>query len=253
MKKLLLACVTVSLTFCLYAEQVPSASVDLRITSRLPILPQEGCSGVFTVKNIGTVTFDVFTGKEWSAETTRFYRDNDDARQRVEDETVQGKQRRKDERKEVAIAYYTAVKMYPEQVRTLRPEESVTFESENFYFTLATSGWADIYKAEMYLGRDTWVPVTISPAIGYVRHVDLTESGKNNVFVFAREGTNQYLYIEADNGNFDRVGEMKLGNKPKKDREGAVTFDTTDGTKEKLTRERARQIIHEREQQKKQD
>ena len=250
MKKLLLACITVSLTFCLCAEQKPNASVDLLVTSRLPILPQEGCSGIFTVKNIGTIAFDVFTGKECSAETTRFYRDSDDERQRAEDETLRGKQRKKDERKEVTNAYYAVVEMYPEQVRTLQPGESITFESENFYFTLASSGWADIYKAEMYLGHDTWAPVTISPPIGYIRNVDLRESGKSNVFVFAREGTNQYLYVETDDGKFKRVGEMKLGSRPEKTGSDAVAFESPDGVKRTLTREQARQSIHEREQQK---
>ena len=248
MKRLLSTSIIVSFVFCLYAENKPQANVSLNVTSRLPISPGEGCSGVFTVENTGEIPFQVVTHSGWSGETTRFYRSGNEEQQQIEDEFWRGKERRKKEREEVASAYYIATEKYSETIKTLFPKETVTFECKKFYFTVSfSSAYSELYKAEMYLGNDTWVPVTISPPIGYIRHVDLRESGKDNVFVYAQEGTNQFLYLKTE-GKFERIGEMKLASKPKKE-ETAVTFDAPDGTRKKLTHTEARQIIQEREQQ----
>jgi len=256
MNKLLATSAIVSLAFFLCAENRPSADVHLRVTSSLPIPPQEGCSGIFTVTNTGTVAFAIVTDKDGSAETTRFYRESDEEHQRVEEERGYGKERKEKERREVKSTYYWGIEKYPETVKTLQPGESVSFECKGFYFTLPSLvlGWADIYKAEMYLGYDTWTPITISPPIGYIRNVEERESGKDNVFVFAREGTNQFLYLKLEDSKFKRVGEMKLGAKPQKEQdEDAVTFVSPDGETKKLTRDQARQIIREREQENQQE
>ena len=249
MKKLLLMCTVAAWVFCLYAENKPNASVHLRVTNRLPIRPQDGCSGVFTVTNIGKEAFQVFTGNGRSDWTMRFYRESDDPQQQDDKEKRHEKQREARERRDVVNLYHIAIEKYPEDIKTLRPMESTFWECDNIYFTLSLSSWSNIYKAEMYLGDDTWVPVTISPPIGYIRHVDLSESDKDNVFVFAQEGTNQFLYLKTE-GEFKRVGEMALKSTPKKvDKENAVTFVSPDGKLKKLTREQAAEIIREREQQ----
>lgn len=245
--KVLLSCIIVSLAFCSCAEQKPNASVSLRITSRLPIAPQEGCSGIFTVKNTGGVTFKVVTDKEWSSVTTRFYRGGDETEQRLEDEHWRGRQRREQERAEVASDYYFCIGQNKE-TKTLQPSESISFECKSFYFTCSfSSPYSEMYKAEMYLGKETWVPVAISPAIGFIRHVDLTESGKDNVLVYAREGTNQFLYLKTGE-KFKRVAEMKLGVKPKY-KEGVVSFISPDGSTNEITRTDALKIIKKREKE----
>ena len=243
MKRLLSMCTTVVFVFCGHAENKPNASVHLRITSRLPIAPEEGCSGVFTVKNTGDMPFKVLTAKGWSGETTRFYRGGNEEQQQEEDEFRRGKERRKSEREEVASNYDWGIEEYPETVKTLQPNETVSFECNKFYFTVSfSSPYSELYKAEMYLGDDVWVPVEISPPIGYIRHVDLRDAGKDNVFVYAQEGTNQYLYVKTGD-EFKRVSEMKLGAKPQKEKEeNAVTFELPDGTKKKLTVTEARQL-----------
>ena len=250
MKKLLLMCAVVEATFCLCAETKPNASVHLLVTSRLPIRPQEGCSGILSVTNTGMVAFSIVTAKGWSGETMLFYRGGTEEQERLQDENWGGKQWKKQAREQVKNDYYFGIEKYSETVKTLQPGEGISFESNDFYFTFSrTSSYTELYKAEMYLGHDTWVPVTISPPIGYIKHIDFSESGKDNVFVFAQEGTNQFLYLKMGE-EFKRVGEIKLDSKPKKEeREDAVTFELPDGTTKKLTRDQARQIVREREQQ----
>lgn len=228
--KVLLPCVVVSLAFCVYAEQKPNASASLRVTNRLPIAPQEGCCGIFTVKNTGGTAFKVVTDKEWTSVATRFYRVGTEEEQRLEEEHWGGKQRREQERAETANDYYFCIEKNKE-TKTLQPGESISFECKSFYFTCSfSSPYSEIYKAEMYLGEDTWIPVTISPPIGFIRHIDSMESGKNNVFVYAREGTNQFLYFKTGD-EFKRVSEMKLKSRPEKgDTDDTVTFELPDGT-----------------------
>ena len=245
MKRLVPMSVSVLLTLCVYAERQPKANVSLHVTNRLPILPQEGCSGVFTVKNTGKVPFVVVTDDDWSGATTHFYRCGNEEQQRETEDSRGGKEWREKERREVANSYYFGIKTNKKN-QTLQSGDSVTFECKKFYFSYSLlSPYLEIYKAEMYLGNDVWIPVEISPPIGYIRHVDLREAGKDNVFVYAQEGTNQYLYVKTGD-EFKRVSEMKLGAKPQKEKEeNAVTFELPDGTKKKLTREQARQIIND--------
>ena len=199
--------------------------------------------------NTGEVAFAIIPDKGWLSWVTRFYRESDEDSQRLEDAAWAGQQREKNERQEVVNAYEFGMKKHSERMTMLQPGESVFQECEGFRFTLSETGWSEIYKAEMYLGDDTWLPVTISPPIGYIRHVSLAESDKDNVFVFAQEGTNQFLYLKTE-GEFKRVGEMAVKSTPKKvDKEDAVTFVSPDGKTKKLTREQAAEIIREREQQ----
>ena len=248
MRKLLSVCATISLALGVCAENKPNASVSLHVTSRLPIAPGEGCSGVFHVKNTGDVPFVVVTDDGWSSATTWFYREGNEEQQRIEEVRGFVKQWKERGRAEAASCYYFGIKSN-KAAKTLQPNETVTFECKKFYFDAMPSTPSTIYKAEMYIGNNTWVPVEISPPIGFIRNVDLREAGKDNVFVYAQEGTNQFLYLMTDD-KFVRVGEMKLDSTPQKEKEeNAVTFEALDGTKKKLTREQARQIIDAGEQQ----
>jgi len=248
MKKLMPMCAIVSVALCVCAEQKPNASVSLNVTSRLPISPSEGCSGIFTVKNTGEVPFVVVTDAEWSAVAIWFYREGNEEQQRIEEKRGYMKQWKERGRAEVASNYKSCIAKN-KATKVLQPSESITFYCNKFYFDGMPSTPSTIYKAEMYLGNDTWIPVTISPPIGFIRYVDSKEWNKDNVFVYALEGTNQYLYVKAGD-EFKRVGEMKLDSTPKREREeNAVTFELPDGTRKKLTHTEARQIIQEREQQ----
>ena len=142
--------------------------------------------------------------------------------------------------------YEGVVEKYPDSVKVLQPGESVSFEYKDIRFIVPLGvHLAGIYKAEMYLGNDTWIPVHITPTL----YTLYTVANNPKDFFYSKEGTNQYLYIKTD-GKFKRVGEMKLGSRPEKEKdEEAVTFESPDGVKKKLTRDQARQIIREREQQ----
>ncbi|MCL2876882.1 MAG: hypothetical protein FWF12_11515, partial [Betaproteobacteria bacterium] len=69
-------------------------------------------------------------------------------------------------------------------------------------------------------------------------------------FYYSQMGTNQYLYVKTDDGKFKQASEMKLGSRPEKEKgDDTVTFVSPDDETKKLTRDQARQIVHEREQQ----
>jgi len=247
MKKGITMCVAALVAFYVCAEQKPNASVSLCVTSRLPIFPGEGCSGVFTVKNTGEVPFVVVSDEEWSAVAIWFYREGNEEQQRIEEKRGYMKQWKERGRAAVASDYKSCIAKN-KATNVLQPNESITFNCKKFYFDGMPGTPSTFYKAEMYLGNDTWVPVEISPPIGYVRHVSLRESRKDNVFVYAQEGTNQFLYL-LTNGEFERISEMKLGSQPEKWGEDAVMFDTPTGVKKRLTLAEAKQAAQQREQQ----
>jgi len=171
----------------------------------------------------------------------------------LEDEHWGGKRRKEQERKEVANFYYIAIEKYPECVKTLQPGENVTFESK-FCFPVPFGTSGDLYKAEMYLGHDMWVPVHITPTLGTLYAIKHDSREPAGDFYYSREGTNQYLYLKTEDGKFKRAGEMRLGSKPEKDKkEDTVTFVSPDGTTKRLTRDQARQIVNEREQKNQQE
>ncbi|MCL1921612.1 MAG: hypothetical protein FWG50_11185 [Kiritimatiellaeota bacterium] len=158
-------------------------------------------------------------------------------------------QRRRDEERKAAIDDFGVCVEKQKAMKTLQPGESVSFECMCiFKKPLGYTG--TIYKAEMYLGNDTWVPVHITPTLGMLL---ATEWGKDRKptgdFYYSQEGTSQCLYAK-EGEKFKRVAEMKLKSTPKKvDKEDAVTFVSPDGKLKKLTREQAAEIIREREQQ----
>jgi hypothetical protein len=90
-----------------------------------------------------------------------------------------------------------------------------------------------MYKAEMYLGDDTWVPICIIPTLGTFHAVSLKKGTSGENLYYSKEGTNQYLYLK-DGNHFKRIGEMKLGGKPKMER-GVVSFDAPDGTPKRIS------------------
>ena len=231
--------------FHLYSDQKLKADVHLKITDDLPKFGNK-FSGVFSVTNTGEIAFNVVTG-DWSSETTRFYLEGNEEQQRNL-ESVHGwaKQWRQQQREQVANDYLLGIVKYPETIKTLLPGESVTFECKSFYFGYMPSSPISLYKAEMYLGEDTWIPVHITPTLGILYAVEVNKGKPTGDFYYSQEGTNQWLYVKTDDGKFKRVSEMKLGTKPQKEKEeNAVTFEALDGTKKKLTREQARQIINE--------
>jgi len=249
-------CVNLLTVFSLCAGPKPKADAHLRITGDLPklkITPTLYYDGVFSITNTGDVAFVIVTDKDWSGETTRFYEEGDEEQQRLEDEFGRGTQRREEERREVTDFYHHVIEKYPELVKTLQPGESSTFESK-FVFRLPFNTPAGIYKAEMFLGGNTWIPVNITPTLGMLFPIERDKKGMPaGTFYYSQEGTNQYLYVK-EGDKFKRASEMKLKSRPEKDdKDGAVTFDTPDGSKKRLTQEQARQVIHEREQRKKQE
>jgi len=72
-----------------------------------------------------------------------------------------------------------------------------------------------IYKAEAYLGHDTWVPVHITPTLGTLLPIKHDSREPAGDFYYSQEGTNQYLYVKMDD-KFKRAGEMSLGSRPEK-------------------------------------
>ena len=246
MKKLLSMSVAISMFFCSLAESKPKAEAHFRVTDDLPKQGalRDGYSGVFSVTNTGEIAFIVITDKEWSGEAVRFYREGDEEWQRLDDEFGQGKQKREQGRKVALDDYYLCIEKNKEMTK-LQPGESISFDCIGvFKAPLGAPG--NIYKAEMYLGNDTWVPVHITPTLGTLFAVSFKDGKPTGDFYYSQEGTNQWLYVKTDDDKFKRVSEMKLDSKPQKAKEeNAVTFEALDGTKKKLTREQARQIIND--------
>jgi len=251
MKKMMILCGVMLNMINLHSEPKPNADAHFRVTEDLPKLqlgPVLWYNGILSVTNTGEVVFVVVSDKECVGETIRFYREGNEEWQRLEDESVRGKQRREQERKEAASEYYSCIEGNI-STKTLLPGESASFECRClFRLPLGTPG--NIYKAEMYLGHDTWIPVHITPTLGMLFATAWGKDGKpTGDFYYSQEGTNQYLYVKMDD-KFKRAGEMSLGTRPEKGKdEDAVTFETPDGETKKLTRDQARQIAREREQQ----
>jgi len=253
MKQVLITTCGVVLTACsAYSDVKPKADVHLRVTDELPKprIFNKGYSGVFSVTNTGEVAFTIVTDKEWSAETTRFYQEGTEEEQRAFENTHgMGSQLKEKERREVRGNYEFGIREYPETAKTLQPGESISFRCENFFILPAFGAPAGFYKAEMYLGHDTWVPVHIAPTLGTLYAIKHDSREPAGDFYYSQEGTNQYLYVKVDD-KFKRVGEMKLKSTPRKEgKENTVTFETPDGETKKLTRDQAREVVREREQQ----
>ena len=230
---------SVAIGFGMCAEPKPKADVHLRITSDLP---QLGISarhnGIFSVTNTGEIAFTVVTGGEWAFSTIRFYEEGGEAWQQDYHKSGKGKQREMDEREEaIASIAFCLERGYPNKI--LLPGESVSFKLANFSFPTPPGEPRGLYKAEMYLGHDTWVPVHITPTI-----YPLEVVAGSKEFFYSKEGTNQWLYVKTDDDKFKRVSKMKFDSRPLR-KDDTVTFEALDGTKKKLTREQARQIINE--------
>jgi hypothetical protein len=163
----------------------------------------------------------------------------------MEDEFGGARQWKENERVNVAANYHFCIdQKKPHTV--LKPGEGITFKCKNFNFNYRFSAPIDIYKAEMYLGDDTWGPVTITPTLGTLFAVPVNNGKVDGDFYYSKEGANQYLYFK-DGGRFKRVGEMKLGSKPRQE-QGAVLFDSPDGIRKKFSHAEARQAVRDSEQ-----
>ena len=255
MKKVCIAICVIKLTvFNLYPEPKPKADVHFRVTDNLPTL-RTGMAhlynGILSVTNTGEIAFVVVVDEEWSGETIRFYQEGTEE-QELDFENTHGggwKQRREQERNEVLSDYYFCLEDN-KATKTLQSGESITLACKCI-FRVALGAPAGVYKAEMYLGHDTWVSVHITPTLGTLYAVEATKDGKSTGhFYYSQEGTNQYLYVR-DGEGFRRVAEMRLKSKPVKEgSEDMVVFESPDGKKTKLTSEQARAIARERGQQK---
>jgi hypothetical protein len=204
------------------------------------MFPQGYCSGNFTITNNGKTSFVIVADPENIDGSVHLYRDYEGDRQQMEDEHWGGLQRKK-ERREWGVSVYEHCLANNKKTLRLLPGESATFYCENLHF--AEGG--DIYKAEMYLGDGTWAPVGILPPIGYVIKINPNNREDDDALYYSREGTNQYLYLKTG-GNFKRVDEMKLGSKPKQEKDG-VTFVSPDGVQKGLTHAEAKQVVQMRE------
>ena len=237
----------ISMVFSLNAESKPKADVYVRVTDELPKLwtgTTPLYNGILSVTNTGEQAFIVFTDDTYLGDTIRFYQEGNEDQQRVEDALGRTKQRREEDRQEVSGDYYYYLEK-KESTKILQPGENITLKCK-FYFRLPFSSPGGIYKGEMYLGDDTWVPVHITPTPSVLVPLEYDRGKPVGDFYYAKEGTNKWLYVKTDDGTFKRVREMKLGAKPQKEKEeNAVTFEALDGTREKLTSEQARQIIHD--------
>ncbi|MCL1921614.1 MAG: hypothetical protein FWG50_11195 [Kiritimatiellaeota bacterium] len=245
MKQVLITVCGIALTvFNAHSEVKPKADVYLRVTDELPKWSgrEDGYNGIFSVTNTGEVAFTIITDEDWSAETTWFYQDGN------EEELGREKQWKKQGR-EYALADYRFCIKNNEANKTLQSGESVSFKCKKFFILPTLGEPGGFFKAEMYLGDDTWVPVHITPTLGTllaIRHDSREPAG---AFYYSQEGTNQYLYAK-EGEKFKRVAEMKLKSTPlKESKEDTVTFVSPDGKTKKLTREQAAEIIREREQQ----
>jgi len=250
MKKMIMLCGIISLALASYAQPKLNADAHFKITDNLPKYGGGWWyNGVLSVTNTGEGTFVIVTDKEWAGETIRFYQvGTKEEQQALENTHGWGREIRTQERKEALDGFYISVEKN-KAMTTLQPGESVSFECRGC-FKLQHGAPGGFYKAEMYLGHDTWVPVHITPTLGTLYAVAWGKDGKpTGDFYYSQEGTNQYLYVKVDD-KFKRAGEMRLGSKPVKEKaEDAVTFESPDGTTKKLTRDQARQIVNEREQQ----
>ena len=248
MRKMIMLYGIISLAFALYAEPNLNAGAHFKITDDLPRYAKGGWyNGILSVTNTGEVAFVVVSDKKCVGETIRFYREGNEEWQRLEDESVRGKQRREQERKEAASEYYSCIEENI-STKTLQPGESVSFECRG-YFKLPHGLPGDLYKAEMYLGHDTWVPVHITPTLGTLLPIKHDSREPTGDFYYAQMGTNQYLYVKMED-KFKRVGEIKLNSTPlKEEGEDAVTFELPNGAKRKLSRDQAQKIVRDREQQ----
>jgi len=251
MKKMVMLCGIMLAMLNLSANPKPKAEAHFRVTEDLPKLLTGAVlwyDGIFSVTNTGDIAFVVVTDKEWSGETILFYREGTEEQQRLEDEYRGGKRWREQMRKAAIDDFYICVEKN-KAMTTLQPGESISFECR-CVFKHQLGAPASLHKAEMYLGHDTWVPVHITSILGVLHPTAWGKDGKAaGDFYYSKMGTNQYLYVKVDD-KFKRVGEMKLGARPEKEKdEDAVTFVSPDGATKKLTRDQARQIVHEREQQ----
>jgi hypothetical protein len=255
MKRMLVAICGIALTMLNgYSEPKPKADVYVRITDDLPKLVTGVMlyyNGILSVTNTGEIAFVVVADERCVGGTIFFYQESDNEEIQRNYEAAhggQGKRWREEERKEVSEDYYSYIKEKLATV-TLQPGENIALKCK-FDFRRLPDAPTGVYKGEMYLGQDTWVPVHITPTPSVLGPVDWDRGKPTGDFYYAKEGTNQYLYIKMDDGKFKRAGEMKIGSRPQKEREeNAVTFESPDGAKKKLTHAEARQIIQEREQQ----
>lgn len=231
--------------FNVRAKGTLQADVFLKVTSELPKWQADtSYTGVFSITNTGQVPFVVITDGEWCGETVRFYREGEEKQQRIENGFGYGEQRKKRERTEVKDMYHVCLEKGRES-KILQPGDNITFECKNFYFTQQFSAPADVYKAEIYLGDDVWIPVIITPTLGTLFAVPF-ENGKTDVtFFYSKEGTNQYLYIKADE-LIKRVDEMELNSKPRQIND-IIMYNSIKGIPKKLTRDAAKKIVIDRE------
>ena len=226
------------------AEQRPNADVFLRITSELPMFCTGHCSGIFTVTNTGPVPFVVITDTNRVGNMVRFYRSYEGERQRIEDEHW-NKDRNIREREMVLSDYHFWISKNVKSI-TLQPGETVTIECPFFVFEDSGMSGGDICKAEMSLGRDTWVPVCITPPVGLLLPTNHLNHNIDDEFYYAKEGTNQHLFLKVD-GRFKRVCEIKRDTKPKQEGD-TITFTSPEGVQKKIRLVDAKQTIHAREQ-----
>ncbi|MCL2876881.1 MAG: hypothetical protein FWF12_11510 [Betaproteobacteria bacterium] len=246
MKKMVILCGIMLGILSLYSK--PKADAYFRVTNDLPKHGGGTWNGIFSVTNTGETAFVVVTDKEWSGETVRFYAEGTEEQQRVEEALGRAQPRRDAERKEAIDAFYICVEQ-KKTMKTLQPGDGISFECECiFKFQHGTP--IGLYKAEMYLGHDTWVPVHITPTLGILRPTQYDKGIPAGDFYYSQMGTNQYLYVKTEDGKFKQASEMKLGSRPEKEKgDDTVTFVSPDGETKKLTRDQARQIAREREQQ----
>ena len=254
MKKMIMLGI-LSMAFSLNAESKPKADINVRITDDLPKL-RTGVmlyyNGILSITNTGETAFVVVTDERCVGGTIFFYQESENEMEQRNYEAAhggQGKREKEEARKEVSDYYYSCFKEKI-TVKTLQPGENIALKCK-FYFWRSPDAPSGIYKGEMYLGQDTWAPVrSITPTPSVLGSVDWDKGKPTGDFYYAKEGTNQYLYVKMDDGKFKRTGEMKVGSRPQKEKEeNAVTFESPDGTRKKLTHTEARQIIQEREQQ----
>ncbi|MCL2103909.1 MAG: hypothetical protein FWH21_02460 [Kiritimatiellaeota bacterium] len=241
MKKTLIMCGIIT-GFSLCAESQPKADVHLKITEG-PILGRGMTfyNGVCSVTNVGESAFTLVTDGAQIKDTIRFYQEADEKQQRIE-ELHGGKRRRQEEREEVIMDYDAHLEKGNPK-RTLQPGEGVSFECKDIFFMLPLGTPGGVYKAEMYFGNNTWIPVPITPKIIHPYHVvSWGKDGKTANFFYAKDGTNQWLYVR-DGDRLKKVSEIKLDSKPEKDGEDGVTFESPDGTQKTLTPTEARRGV----------
>ena len=254
MKKMIMLYGIISLVFALCAEPKRNADAYFKATDNVPKYGGGGWyNGILSVTNTGEVAFSVVTDREWAGETIRFYQEGTKEEPRAFENTHGwGREIRAQERKE-ALDGFDIWLGKNKAVTTLQPSESVSFECRGC-FKLQHGAPGGFYKAEMYLGHNTWVPVHITPTLGTLYAVAFEKGAPIGDFYYSQMGTNQYLYVKTDDGKFKQASEMKLGSRPEKLKdEDAVTFVSPDGATKKLTRDQARQVVREREQENQQE